>query len=97
MLTEISHAQPSVPILQQALQHVMFIQNPTLQGSRAEYLKVRVKGNWEGKGRKAEKENSGEYTAFPNYHLKKKQNRKERTCSLHFEDSDCPNILRKET
>lgn len=46
---ERSHAQPSVPILQQALQYFMFIQYPTRQGSRAEHLKMRIKGDTEGK------------------------------------------------
>lgn len=55
LLTERSRAQPNVPILQQALQYFMFIQTPILQGSGAENLKVRIKGDWEGKESKERK------------------------------------------
>lgn len=58
-------AQPNVPILQQAF--YVYSTIPILKKIGSEYLKVRIK--WELKKRKAQRENSGEYTLFLNHYF----------------------------
>lgn len=71
----------------------MFIQTPTLQGSRAENLKVKIKGDWEGKESK-----EGKLNWVHNYFwiIISKKPKQIRTHSLLLEDSDFPDILREE-